>query len=115
MPWHYVLLGETAFTEWRGKNALYLGRRPNAYIMGLSVEESEALLDQLWAHAVQEQFIWRQDWLPGDVLVWDNRSVLHHRKPFDPTARRMMRRVVIKGSKPEFISATAGQAEISRK
>ena len=87
-----------------GNNALYLGRRPNAYIVGLSVEESEALLDELWAHTVQEQFIWRQDWLPGDVLVWDNRSVLHHRKPFDPNARRMMRRVVIKGSKPEFIA-----------
>ncbi len=96
-----------------GRDALYLGRRPNAYVVGLSIEESEALLDQLWAHAVQEQFIWRQDWLPGDVLVWDNRSVLHHRKPFDPNARRMMRRVVIKGSKPEFVPASARQAAIN--
>ncbi|HYC47770.1 MAG TPA: TauD/TfdA family dioxygenase [Burkholderiales bacterium] len=88
-----------------GRRALYLGRRPNAYLVGLSVEESEALLDQLWAHAVQERFIWRQEWQPGDVLVWDNRSVLHHRKPFDPNARRMMRRVCIKGSKPQFVPA----------
>ena len=95
-----------------GRNALYLGRRPNAYLVGLGVEESEALLDELWAHAVQEQFIWRQDWLPGDVLVWDNRSVLHHRKPFDPNARRMMRRVVIRGTKPAFAPAGARQPQI---
>jgi alpha-ketoglutarate-dependent taurine dioxygenase len=89
-----------------GKNALYLGRRPHAYIVGLEVEESEALLDQLWLHAVQERFIWRQDWRPGDVLVWDNRSLMHHRKAFDSNARRMMRRVVIKGSKPKFIPSS---------
>lgn len=88
-----------------GKNVLYLGRRPNAYLVGLGVDESEALLDELWAHAVQERFTWRHDWRPGDILVWDNRSVLHHRKPFDPKARRLMRRVVIKGSKPVFVPA----------
>lgn len=86
-----------------GKNALFLGRRPHAYIVGLDVGESEALLDQLWAHAIQDRFVWRQDWHPGDVVVWDNRSVMHHRKAFDPTVRRLMRRVVIKGSKPVFV------------
>jgi taurine dioxygenase len=90
-----------------GRRALFLGRRPNAYIMGLSIEESESLLDELWRHAVQERFIWRQEWKPGDVLVWDNRSVLHHRKPYDPNARRMLRRVCIKGSKPQCYSPAA--------
>lgn len=90
-----------------GREVLFLGRRPNAYLVGLPVEESEALLDALWAHAVQERFIWRQDWRPGDVLVWDNRSVLHHRKPFDPQARRMMRRVCIKGSRPAYVPGSA--------
>lgn len=85
-----------------GRDALFLGRRPHGYVMGLDVSESEALLDALWAHTIQERFIWRQDWLPGDVLVWDNRSVMHHRTPFDPQARRLMRRVCIKGSKPAF-------------
>ena len=84
------------------RNALYLGRRPNAYILGLTIEESDALLDQLWTHAVQPQFIWRQEWLSGDLLIWDNRSVMHRRTPFDPSARRMLRRVVIQGSKPRF-------------
>ena len=90
-----------------GRNALFLGRRPHAYVIGLSVPESEALLDALWAHTVQERFVWRQDWLPGDVLVWDNRSVMHHRKPFDPKARRLMRRVCIKGSRPAFVPGGA--------
>lgn len=88
-----------------GRNALYLGRRPNAYILGLTIDESEALLDRLWAHTVEPQFIWRQEWVSGDLLVWDNRSVMHRRTPFDPTARRMLRRVVIQGSRPRFADA----------
>jgi taurine dioxygenase len=90
-----------------GRNALFLGRRPHAYVVGLPVPESEALLDELWAHTVQERFVWRQDWLPGDLLVWDNRSVMHHRKPFDPKARRLMRRVCIQGGRPAFARAGA--------
>ncbi len=45
-----------------GKEALFLGRRINAYVLGMSVEESEALLDELWSQATQEKFTWRQDW-----------------------------------------------------
>ena len=44
-----------------GRKALYLGRRKNSYIDGLELDESEALLDQLWDHASQEQFTWTQD------------------------------------------------------
>jgi len=87
-----------------GRNALYLGRRPHAYVMGLSVEESEALLDEVWELAIQPQFVWRQEWLPGDLLVWDNRTVMHRRTPFDPKARRLLRRVVIEGGKPRYVS-----------
>ena len=52
-----------------GYNALYLGRRPNAYINGYSVEESEALLEALWSHATQEKFTWHHVWQPGDILI----------------------------------------------
>src|SRR5438132_1160628 len=45
-----------------GRNALFLGRRRNAYIVGLPVEESEALLDELWAHATQPRFTWHHQW-----------------------------------------------------
>ena len=83
-----------------GCNALYLGRRPNAYIDGLAVEESELVLDALWAHATQPQFTWRHQWRAGDILMWDNRCVMHHREPFDAGARRVMHRIQGKGDKP---------------
>ncbi|HZD20763.1 MAG TPA: TauD/TfdA family dioxygenase [Burkholderiales bacterium] len=79
-----------------GRKSLFLGRRRNSYIIGLSLAASEALLDELWAHAAQPQFIFRQQWRPGDVLVWDNRCTLHRRDAFDPSARRLMHRTQIK-------------------
>lgn len=75
-----------------GRNALYLGRRRNAYLLGLEVAESEALLDELWQHATQDFLTWHHHWRAGDVVVWDNRCVMHHRDPFDAGARRIMHR-----------------------
>src|SRR5581483_8419386 len=66
-----------------GRRALYLGRRRNAYIGGLTLKESEILLDDLWAHAVREAFVWRHQWRPGDVVLWDNRATMHRRDSFD--------------------------------
>jgi taurine dioxygenase len=83
-----------------GKKALYLGRRSNAYILGLPLEESEQLLDTLWAHASRPEFTWGQTWELSDTLIWDNRCLVHRRDPFDPAARRMMHRVQIRGEKP---------------
>lgn len=83
-----------------GRKALYLGRRPNAYIMGLEVAESEALLDEVWAHAAQPQFAWTQQWRIGDLIMWDNRYCMHRRDAFDPEARRHMRRTQIGGDRP---------------
>lgn len=81
-----------------GRQALFLGRRPNAYVLGLSVPESEALLDALWAHATQPRFAMCHEWSVGDLLMWNNLSVLHRRDPFDPQTRRVMHRSQIKGS-----------------
>ena len=89
-----------------GYNALYLGRRPNAYINGLSIEESEELLNALWAHATQERFTYHHKWRVGDVLVWDNRCTMHHRNAFDPNARRIMHRTTVKGTRP-YVSPEA--------
>ena len=74
------------------RNSLFLGRRRNACIHGLDVAESEALLDTLWTHATQDFLAWHHQWRAGDVVVWDNRCVMHHRDPFDPHARRVMHR-----------------------
>ena len=81
-----------------GRKCLFLGRRRNSYVLGLDLDESEALLDALWAHATQPQFTFRQQWRVGDVLVWDNRCTLHRRDAFDPRARRLMHRTQIKAS-----------------
>ncbi len=81
-----------------GRKALFLGRRPNAYVIGLDVPESEALLDALWAHATQPRFAMCHEWKVGDLLMWNNLSVLHRRDPFDPKSRRIMHRSQIKGN-----------------
>jgi taurine dioxygenase len=81
-----------------GRKALFLGRRPNAYVLGLTVHESEALLDALWVHATQPRFAMCHEWQVGDLLMWNNLSVLHRRDPFDPKTRRVMQRSQIKGN-----------------
>ena len=85
-----------------GRDALFLGRRRNAYIVGLSIEESEALLDRLWAHATEPRFNWHHRWRVGDLVLWDNRCVMHRRDAFDPNARRVMHRTQVQGDKPVF-------------
>ena len=71
------------------KRALYLGRRrvwPSNYIIGLPNEESEKLLDALWAHATQPKYAWTHKWKVGDLVLWDNRCCMHYRTEVD-TAR----------------------------
>ena len=79
---------------------LYLGRRLGAYIPGLKVDESEYLLDLLWAHTVQTSRIWSHQWRTGDLLVWDNRTTMHHRESFDPNQRRRLHKVQVAGERP---------------
>jgi len=80
-----------------GRKALFLGRRPNSYIVGMEVAASESLLDALWAHATQPRFVMCHEWQVGDLVMWNNLSVLHRRDPFDADARRIMHRTQIKG------------------
>jgi len=75
-----------------GDECLYLGRRDWAYIPGLSLEDSEAWLDELWGYAVPAHAVVEQNWLPGDVIIWDNRRCLHRRSSIDPSHRRLLLR-----------------------
>lgn len=81
-----------------GTPTLYLGRRRNAYVVGLELDESEALLDKLWAHATRPEFAYRHKWAVGDLLMWDNRCTLHRRDEFDPALNRVMHRTQVKGN-----------------
>jgi taurine dioxygenase len=83
-----------------GRLALFLGRRLKSYVIGLPLEESEALLDELWAHTTRKDFIWTHRWKPGDLVIWDNRCTMHQREPFDPSTRRLMHRTQTIGDVP---------------
>ena len=83
-----------------GRKALFLGRRRNAYIPGLALADSEALLDALWEHAGKPELAWYQQWRAGDLILWDNRCVMHRSDAFDPAARRVMHRTQVKGDRP---------------
>ena len=79
------------------KQCLFLGRRKNAYIIGLPLDESEALLDELWSYATDPKLTWTQVWNLGDAILWDNRCTMHQRDSFDPNSRRLMYRTQIRG------------------
>jgi taurine dioxygenase len=81
-----------------GRQMLYLGRRRNAYLVGLDLAESEALLDELWRFVERPEFAWQHVWRVGDLVMWDNRCTMHRRDPFDDATRRIMHRTQIKGS-----------------
>lgn len=83
-----------------GRECLFLGRRRNACIVGMPLAQSEQLLDALWAHCTQARFTWYQQWRVGDLILWDNRCVMHRRENFDPMSRRIMHRTQIGGTAP---------------
>ena len=91
--WHPAVISHPA----TGAPSLYLGRRRNSYVEGLSPAESETLLDALWAHIERPDLRYQHRWRVGDLLLWDNRSTMHRRDPFDNATRRVMHRTQIKG------------------
>jgi taurine dioxygenase len=80
-----------------GRRMLYIGSRRNAYLIGLSLWESEALLDELWSFVDRPEFAWEHVWRIGDLVLWDNRCTMHRRDAFDPSSRRVMHRTQVKG------------------
>lgn len=80
-----------------GLPSLFLGRRRNSYILGLTLKESEELLDELWSHVSNPAYMFTQVWQLHDLMLWDNHSTMHRRDDFDPNSRRLMHRTQIKG------------------
>lgn len=85
-----------------GRKGLYLGNH-TSHIEGMDVEEGRALLQQLLQHATQPQFVYRHKWQVGDIVVWDNRSLLHKASDdFDMNnTARVLHRTVVQGTVPE--------------
>lgn len=79
------------------RKSLLLGQRVRGFV-GLSDEESKALLDFLNAHAMSPEFVYRHRWTVGDVVMWDNRCTQHLALPdFDQTKPRHMLRCSLRG------------------
>jgi taurine dioxygenase len=82
-----------------GRKALYINRLMTESIVGMPREESNALLESLFDHQEQPQFVYEHRWTPGDVVIWDNRCTLHARTHFSADELRKLRRVTVKGAK----------------
>lgn len=79
-----------------GRPALFMGRHAFA-VAGMTDAESEALLADLHDHACRPPFVYRHRWAPGDVVVWDNRCVLHRACPYDPAEPRSLHHTRVAG------------------
>ncbi|MDX1483066.1 MAG: TauD/TfdA family dioxygenase [Alphaproteobacteria bacterium] len=83
-----------------GRKALYVNRLMTREILGMDAEEGRALLAFLYDHLEKPEFIYEHKWRKGDVLLWDNRCLVHARRDFPPSELRIMKRLTIKGERP---------------
>ncbi len=78
-----------------GRTALYFDVSTLTHIVGLSVEESQELIDAVAPHVTRDAYVYTHNWQPGDVVMWDNGCLLHRRDPFDPRLMRLMKRTTV--------------------
>jgi taurine dioxygenase len=83
-----------------GREALYLGRRLGAWVVGMEPHESAALLDAIWQHIIEQDLTWEHRWRARDLIMWDNRCTMHRRDAFDGSVRRVMHRTQLAGERP---------------
>ena len=85
-----------------GERVLYISPSYVRSIVGLAPRESEQLLELLWEHAIRPEYTLRYKWQPGDVSMWDNRSVIHcaPRDIFEVEADRQLYRITLVGDVP---------------
>jgi alpha-ketoglutarate-dependent taurine dioxygenase len=78
-----------------GRKALYLDSTTTIAIEEMDDASGAALLEEIYAFATQPEFVYRHHWQAGDAVLWDNGFTMHRREPFDPSARRLMKRTTI--------------------
>jgi len=84
-----------------GRKALFVNPGHTTHVEGMEDGESQSLLDALFEHSMQPEFIYRHKWRAGDTVVWDNRRVMHNAEPYDMTRyTRHMHRSCIHGDRP---------------
>ena len=87
------------WTHRSGRKSLVLGATTD-HVVGLSRSASRVLLDDLLAGATRPERIYRHHWEVGDVVIWDNRGVLHRALRYDATSPRDMHRTTFAGDEP---------------
>jgi len=87
-----------------GRNALYIGSHAS-HIVGMPVEEGQALLEELIGFAAQPKFVYRHKWQVGDLVIWDNRCTMHRATPFAAAdhVRDMRRTTIIEEAQEAFV------------
>ena len=83
-----------------GRKALYVTESCTNRIAELSPLESRHLLAMLFEHIKSPDFNLRWRWSPGDIALWDNRSVQHYAVP-DYTTSRVVQRIIVAGERPK--------------
>jgi taurine dioxygenase len=78
-----------------GRRSLYLSRLMTRDIVGMDRAESDALLEQLFDHCERPEFVYAHRWIPGDLVIWDNRCVNHARTDFPADEARLLRRYTV--------------------
>jgi alpha-ketoglutarate-dependent taurine dioxygenase len=82
-----------------GRSSLVLGATTD-HVVGMDRDEGRALLDGLLARSTTPDRVYRHEWSVGDMVIWDNRGVLHRACPYDPTSPRDMHRTTFAGDEP---------------
>jgi taurine dioxygenase len=82
------------------RKSLYVSPAHTREIVGLEEEESNSVLETLFHHQIKEEFIGRQEWRVGDVVIWDNRCTLHFPLNDYHGYKRLLHRVTLKGDIP---------------
>jgi taurine dioxygenase len=84
-----------------GRKALYISRNRMDHIVGMDRDEGHRLIDDLMAHAIQPRFVYRHKWRAGDLVIWDNRCLMHKANGDYPEGmHRFMRRIIVMGDVP---------------
>jgi len=78
-----------------GAELLYVNRLMTAAIEGIEPSESDEILARLFDHQERHELLYTHRWRVGDLLLWDNRAVIHARTDFDPAERRHLRRFTL--------------------
>jgi alpha-ketoglutarate-dependent taurine dioxygenase len=82
-----------------GRHSLVIGATAS-HVVGMDPDESRALLDELLQHSTEPERVYRHEWCVGDLVIWDNRGVLHRACPYDATSPRDMHRCTLAGDEP---------------